>query len=221
MSNIKSEVLTTVTLPLSEMLKKIKSDIDDIKYVYDEGLDYNSGLRKFRDDNNMNQESQPPFPLFIFKRSVLRYAETYGGIGRRSTTHKVIYQLGDDLSPHVSATILQGEFDVEFMYVAKDIQDIERFEVSYLGLRGFANGQKLSVNIPELNELLEYHLDFKEGLDDKTINVDDNYYKALRGKFLIRGFFLIFKGQVSLIKSVNATISSFNEDVLLNMNIEA
>jgi hypothetical protein len=221
-TNIKEEVLSTVTLPLAELLKKLQRNLGDTKYVYSESLDYVQAVKKYRNDNNMNGTSDNPFPLFCFNRSVLRYAESFGGIGRRSTNFRTIYNIeNDDLAPYLSASVIQGEFDVNFLYIAKDIQDIERFEVAYLGHRGLADGQKLSAFIPELNETMDFHLDFKDGLDDKTIVVDDNYYKAITGKFLIRGYFLVFKGRVSLIKSINATIKDFNEVVLSTINIEA
>ena len=221
MDNIKSEVLTTATLVMAELIKKLNKDIPDTAYVYSEKLDYLSAVKKYRNDNNMSGADKPPLPLMAINRSVMRYAESFGGIGRRSTNHKTIYKLDKELENYVSASVLQAEFDINFLYVTRDMQDMERFEVSYLGHRGFADGLKLSVFVPEVDEILDYHVDFKEGLDDKEINVDDNYYKGIVGKFLVRGYFLIFKGNVSIIKSIPLSIKDFNEALLQQINIEA
>jgi hypothetical protein len=218
--NIKQSVLGTATLVMYELIQKIRRELPDTKYVYDEGLSYETAMKKFRDDNNMNSDDKVGLPLFAFRRSVLRYAEAMGGIGRRSTTKKAVYPLNNaDLSPYISATILQAEFDVEFAYITREMTDLERFEVAYLSQRGIADGEMLEVDIPELPDTLKYQVDFKENLDDKTINVEDNYYKTIVGKFTVRGFFLVFKGDVKLITSIGLRIKTYEQELLENINI--
>lgn len=232
---IKEEVLTTSTLVMYELIQKVKRELPDTKYVYDEGLSYETAIKKFRDDQNMNSgddisgqgdgsgEEQAPasdsLPLFAFRRSILRYAEAMGGIGRRSATKKATYPLNGDLANYVSATIIQAEFDIEFAYITREIQDMERFEVAYLSQKGFTDGEKLSVDFPELSETMQYQVDFKENLDDKTINVEENYFKTIVGKFTIRGYFLVFKGQVRRIESIGLRIQTYEKQLLDNILI--
>lgn len=217
MHNIKEEVLSTATLVMYELISRIREELPDTKYVYDEALSYETAIKKFRNDNNMNSNNLAPLPLLAFRRTVLRYAEAMGGIGRRSTTKKMFYPISNiDLSPYVSATMLQAEFDVEFAYITKEMADLERFEVAYLSHRGIADGSYLEVAIPELEDSIKYQVDFKENLDDKTINVDENYYKTTVGRFTIRGYFFVFKGQVSLIQSITNKIQTYEKELLVN-----
>lgn len=233
---IKEEVLTTSTLVMYELIQKIKRELPDTKYVYDEGLSYESAIKKFRDDQNMNagdeidgtgdsgtSEEDPAsfaLPLFAFRRSILRYAEAMGGIGRRSATKKATYPLHGDIANYVSATIIQAEFDIEFAYITREIQDMERFEVAYLSQKGFTDGEKLTIDFPELSETMQYQVDFKENLDDKTINVEENYFKTIVGKFTIRGYFLVFKGQVRRIESIGLRIQTYEKQLLDNILIQ-
>lgn len=232
---IKEEVLTTSTLIMYELIQKIMRELPDTKYVYDEGLSYETAVKKFIDDNNMNTSDdidgrgdnfnfeQPKaskvLPLFAFRRSILRYAEDMGGIGRRASTKKATYPLNGDLGNYVSATMVQAEFDIEFAYITREIQDLERFEVAYLSQKGFSDGQQLEVDFPELDTSMKYHVDFKENLDDKVINVEENYYKTIAGKFTIRGYFLVFKGQVRRIESVGLRIKTYENELLQNIII--
>jgi hypothetical protein len=162
----------------------------------------------------MNDDNKSPLPLFAFKRSVLRYAEQMGGIGRRSTTKKITYPNPDQSegsAPYISANLLQAEFDVDFAYICRDMQDLERFEVAYTAFKGFSQGAQLVAHIPELKESLSYQLDFKDPLSDKTINTQDNYFKTILGRFTIRGYYLVFKGKVNLIQSISFKIREEDE----------
>lgn len=220
MDNLKQEVLSTATLVMYELIQKIKLDLPDTMYVYDEGLSYETAVKKYRDDNNMNENDNLPLPLLAFRRSVLRYAETMGGIGRRASTKKVIYPINnEDLAPYMSATIVQAEFDVEFAYITKEMSDLERFEVGYLSQKGMSDGKQLTVDIPELSETMQYQVDFKENLDDKTINVEENYFKTIIGKFTVRGYFLVFRGEVRRITSIGLRIQTYQKEMLENINI--
>lgn len=219
MGTTKENVLSTATLVMYELIQRIKEEMPDTKYVYDEALTYETAVKQFRDNNNMNEDEQVALPLFAFKRSVLRYADQNGGIGRRSTTKKAIYNLPGELDNYVSSTLLQAEFDIDFAYITREITDLERFEVAYLSQKGFTRGEQLVVEIDELPEHLTYQVDFKENLDDKTINLEENYYKVISGKFTIRGYFLVFKGQVHLIKSIGLKISTYEKELLQTIPI--
>lgn len=184
---------------------------DEIHYVYDENLDYESALRNFR----RNYSKEPFLPAFIFKRSVLKHQEM--GISKRASKLKVTDPMvSDGVTPLYK--IVQGRLDIPFLYVDERMERIEKFEILYLSERGMAKNKEIQVTIPDVN-VFPYYVQY-EDLEDKIVEHSENYYKGVSGNVIIRGSFLVFDDQYHpIIKEIKETIQTFYNEVFITKTI--
>jgi len=200
-------VKTQVGLILNEFLNQLEGWAPELAYVYDESLTYETGLAKYRADKIVDDNVDLKLPIFIFNRSVLR-PDVDTSIGKRSLNLKAKCTL--DSGEVERYRPLSAKFDLNFLYVTRNIIDMERFEISYLLETSVSHVKRLDVDIPEIGQL-QYFLRYGE-LDDKVINIDDNYYKALTGTFTVQGLFFSFQDISGRIEQINGDISDYDVD---------
>lgn len=211
-----SNVVSTVALVLEQFVKAVQQNIPGVRCVYDEQLTYESASAKVRADNSEDKTSQKDlFPLFAFKRSVLRYASD--GMGRRATTTKA--RLVADATHSFKYTPVSGELDVTFAWFSRGLEDLERFEVAYLAEEGISGTKELTVDLTTELQGIQPPEGFKyfvkwEPFDDKTFNTSNSDYKVIQGKATIRGWYLTFAGTSPHIKTITLTTQSFLRQVL-------
>lgn len=194
-------VVTLTGLILNEFLNQIEEWSHGLAYVYDEALTYETAVEKYRADKNISDNADTVMPLFAFKRTVVR-PDVENSVGKRAGNSSIKCNLPDGTVEKYKG--LMGTFSIEFLYITRDMQDLERFEISYLLERSVSNIKKLNVFLPAIDNTLDYGLRYGE-LDEKVINTDNNYYKALSGVFTIHGMFLSFDGTGNQIREVNVT----------------
>jgi hypothetical protein len=208
------DVVNTMGLVLKGVIDDcVRKEIPNCSYVYDPDLSYETGLRRLRQNNQMNVSSKDPMPLFIFRRSALKHPDSAQAPNKR-LQHSVGYALVEGENKGVRYTALHAEFDVDFIFVSQSQQEIEQFEITYLSEEGISGTREISVEIPMLGSF-KYFLSFNE-LADLTINVQDNYYKALLSSMKVRGIFFIFRTEIAQILEINANIRAFYEDISAN-----
>ena len=193
---------TLITFILNELLNKLEAWSPDLAFVKDENLSYETALPKYRSDNSLQASEDVPLPLFAFRRTVLRYTEGEKGIGRRNLNLKARLTKPDNSIEIYN--VLHCEFDVPFNYYTRNIEDLERFELTYLSQRSLSDNKKLTVDFENIG-LWDFFLEFGQ-LDDKIINIEDSYYKALVGQFTVRGYFFTFKEVGKRINIITAKI---------------
>lgn len=205
-----AEYIATPALVLKSMIDIIKSEIPS-KYVYDENLDYQSAITKIRSDNSMNTADSLAMPVFVFNRSVLRMVtEQAPGIRSRYLTAKS--------DPVVNNTVNiykmpYAQFDVNFLYVAKEMSNLEMFEISYLAENGLTAVKTFTVDtLSQIGVNLEYYPVYGE-MSDKRLELDGVYYKTITGMITIRGFFPILTGTAKTIADIKLTIQSFYKEM--------
>jgi hypothetical protein len=212
-SDSMNDVVDTIGPVLQVFINEVvKKEMSDCNFVYDPQLSYETAVKKFRKDSNMNQDTLSALPLFAFNRSVLRWPENGIAPNRRVTSSQGVVRLADNSA--VIYTPIYGEFDVNFFYVNKVMQDIEKFEITYLSDEGISGTKEIVLAIPELGDF-KYFIEYGE-LDSLEINADDNYYKALIGKIVIRGMFFTFRSNSPIITNIKASYNSWLDDVTVN-----
>ena len=199
-------VKTLITFILDELMNKIEAWSPNLAMVKDEQLTYDTSLAKYRSDQGLQDGAKVPLPLLAFRRTVLRYTEGEKGIGRRNLSSKPCIRNADGTVSIYSA--IHCEFDIPFQYYSRDIEDIERFELTYLSQRSLSDTTKLTVEFEDIGEW-DFFLEFGQ-LDDKIINIEDSYYKALVGQFKVRGYFLTFKETGKIIEVITAKIKDLD-----------
>jgi hypothetical protein len=213
--NSASNVVSTVALVLERFLANIREEIPDVKIVYDEALSYESALEAFRASNNI--PSQPVksnfYPMLIFKRSVLRYAKD--GNSHRSIVDRVRRNMPEPSKDAQVYRGLHGEFDFQFLYVTKTMEDFERFEIAYLSEESFSEDREIIVDatVPITGTNLAYYLS-PHPLEDRTISSEGNFYKAVTGSITIRGYYLVFRENLKIVESIRMRIMEFNQNIL-------
>jgi len=202
-------VVSNIHLVLQEHLNQFEAKLPRIHSVYDESLDYENAIARYRANNDLEQNSMEAFPLFVFYRSALRYAPQ--AIGRRAVSKRPIKVIeGDDTA--VIYKSVYGEFDVSFLFLSPMMSEIENFEISYLGEESVGSEKEFLVSHSDMGDFPYYVA--MEPLDDLRVNIDGNYYKAVGGRSVIRGFFFIVKGTSKIIKEIGFQVQTFNKEVL-------
>lgn len=199
---IQERVISTMALVLEQFIAKVKIEVPDAKFVYDEKLSYETAITKFRSDNNIDDTAPTTaLPLFAFKRSVLRHAEK--GMGRRSTTGIVNFngELKSDNTRDVFK-VVHGEMDIDFLFIVKSAADSELFEIEYLSETGLSKQKELLVDVrQDLGVDIQYFVDYQP-LSDKTMESDNNYFKAISGSAKVTGFYPVFSTTSKTIQSI-------------------
>lgn len=191
----------------------IRAEMPDCKYVYDPELSYESGIKRLRENNKMNQlegkVANQPLPLFIFRRSALMYPEeaqapnmrSTHGTGTMKTAHGVAVKYG----------FVHAEFSVDFLYVNPNMEQMEQFEIAYLSKRGVTGTTEFVVDLGDLGEF-RYYLSWNDVIDVE-VQSETNYFKGMASTVKIRGFFFVFESEAKQILQIKQNIATFNREI--------
>lgn len=214
-------VVSTMTLVMAKFLEVLHEEVPNAKFVYDEKLSYPTALAAFRAKNNLTDTYTNFYPMFAFRRTVLRYAKD--GIAQRQVSARV-KRLASEHGTGRSEIYrpLLGEFDLEFMYITKNMEELEEFEVAYLSEESISGEKKIDVfpqkaidgPLPAVVQgPFPYYLKY-DSLSDKNIETDEVYFKAVGGKITIRGHYLVFRTLAKHILEINFFLKELNGNVL-------
>lgn len=212
-------ILTTVILSLNALTDAIADTYNDVTIRYDPSLDYESGEQiarsqsryEDRDSNSDNRE----LPLLLFNRSSLRRAEL-GGRGPSTVYGSDEDRTKLDLD---TFTCIHGEYDFRFLYIDKNIESMERFEVDYISNNMIAGIQDCTVDLSgvDLGEW-KYYVTWNPQLDDFTANSDNSSYVSISGSATVRGYFLSMTGTTPVIASINTKIFDKQKQLIEQFN---
>lgn len=218
-TNSQNNVVTTLTMVLSKFIDIFSTELDGLNIVYDENLEYESALRKYRSDNNLDGSSPVPYPLLAIRRSVLRHA-TDRSPSKRMGRMLVSNTVSNEVSQEFRS--VHGEIDLEFLYINNSISDVEKFEIVYSCQEGISNFTQIDVNLPE-----EYgggslpYFAMWEDLEDKKFEFQDTFHKMIAGKVTIVGHYLTFRTDNNRILEINLKINNLvNGNNIENITIE-
>jgi methionine synthase II (cobalamin-independent) len=200
-----NDVITTIAPTLSTFLNELRKEMPNCGVVYDPSLSYETAIAKHRADNNFDEDSDTQLPLFAFRRTVLTEIEDATAFKRLSQL-KIRGDITED------GTIIYagaaGQFQIEYIYFAKDMEQAERFEVSHIAKRGITGIRTLDVYLGESLGNTTYIFEHEQ-LSDLTDNQEGNSHKALGGVVTVRGLYLLFETKNQVIKETVAKINNF------------
>ena len=204
-----AEQVTTIGLVLDEFLNLLEKNLSSsVKFVYDEEMTLESSLTKLRAISERNGTTfDGEFPLFSFRRSVLKYLED--GQSRRSVVNRTSDQIVGDNSKLLIYKSINGEIEINFSYYSNSFMDNEIFEIDYLSEFSSSKDKSISVSLPDGLGEFKYYIKY-EPLEDKLSNSEGIYHKRVNGTIKINGWFLTLKGSSSSIKTILAKINSIN-----------
>lgn len=201
--------LTNIALVLQELTTKIGTEFSNMKFIHDNDLSYESAITKLRSKNEIEGNSDPAFPLFIFKRSVLRWVTEH-----RRLSRSLVPSLEDTVDIY---KVAQGVFTVDFLLTSTDMSDIEDFEIRYLAEDGFSSVKKLIVTIPDLGDFT-YNAHWNELSDLQIVN-EGNMYAALSGSIEVHGWYFVMDENSPRIKMVKLKIETFLNEIFVSKTI--
>jgi len=213
--NSQNDVITTVTHVLLAFEDIVQAEMPGCQAIYDEELSYESAIRNLVAKGNFTESNIANLPVLIYNRSPLK--QNTWGMGMRLRNYSTPLVL-----PNGSALIyrpLSGEFDINFLYVSKSIEMVEKFEVAYLSEEGISKSKELIVRMADLGDFNYFAL-YQE-LTDKPIVKEDVYYKGIAGSITVRGTFFTFIASSSIIKEINARIFASRSTKLVEDIINA
>ena len=196
-----NDVVDTIGPSLQVFLNDVvRAELPNCFYVYDQELSYVTAITKYREQARMNGTTDTPMPLFVFRRSVLRWPEDGIAPNRRLTSSKAMQKNLQD-GTAIFYTPIFGEYDIEFLYLNQTMEDVEKFEITYLSDEGISGTRQFTVRLPELGDF-NHFADYNQ-LDSLDVSYESNFYKGLAGTIKIRGMFFTFRGQSSIIKQID------------------
>jgi hypothetical protein len=207
-------VVTTVALTLASLIDNFKTVITDLNVVYDEQGTYESTIAKIRSDNKQKNKLTADFyPCFSFNRSAMQYCKNAPGHRALAIGPAMLPIQGNNKS-QLQFSFVQGDFDLNFMFITKSVLKLEEFEIKYLSENGLSQFKQFTVDLtPDLGGPQNYFATFNP-LENKTFEHENNYYKMLTGSIKIRGMYYVFEGSSPVILSIQKRILDFLTKVL-------
>lgn len=203
-------LLSTIALVIKGLMDTIEGIYPNFNCVYDEDLSYQTSVTKLRDKFQKEEISSPVFPLFAFRRGVLKPSDKVP----RATNMQPIDFTSTDYADLYRGSY--GMFDIEFLVYHTDMEFMESFEIEYLMWQGLKSIREYNVFIPGLEGEFRY-LTYWDWLSDIKINVPAQYYKALTGRVNIQGLFLALSSPATypkikeIIKNIRTLYGEFLE----------
>lgn len=220
------KVISTVALTLESFINHLKNaSIEDLKVVYDEKLSYETTVAAIRAQNNQNSTNNISgddptnlYPVFSFRRSPLRYVDP-AAQGRRLSGANCVNYKNPETGKGSVFKVAHAEFDINFLYIAKSIADLEAWEVLYLAEDGITATKEIKVilqeeGLPDLTYFLTYG-----DLEDKNFEYEQNYYKSLTGTIKVRGFYPVLREEAKLILRIESRIRDWSETIISTTTI--
>lgn len=204
--NSQNDVITTMSHVLLSFQNLIRTEMPEVAVVYTEDLSYDSALKQLIGNSDYYGDNAPDtLPLFAYNRTVLREVEDRA-LGRRAKNGSGCMRVGDEVLRY---DVAYGEFDIQFLYAANNIELTEKFEVVYNSNAGITGSKSLEVDMDALG-VFKYFLKY-EDLNEIQLEKEDQFYKGVIGSILIRGFYFTFRGKSGLIKEINQRIISSHD----------
>ncbi|QIG71460.1 hypothetical protein EVB32_348 [Rhizobium phage RHph_TM39] len=205
------EVVSTVAMVVKALKTKFMDEYGIKHSVYDPELTFSRSASLSRMDKNYNEKDseRKTLPLLAYNRSVLRNEQ----LGSR--TQRLAYNRIGTTDDAKSLRIADCNFDFRFLYVSKDMAEIERFEIMYCSQESLNENIQLDVDVGEYG-VWPYYITWNYPLEDMVLNMDGTAYKSLTGSCTIRGRFLSFIGDTPLINEIRSNIYTSESELLSN-----
>lgn len=197
------DVVTTVTHVLKAFEDIVSAEITNLNIAYDEELSYETGIKAIVAKYNYNNSPGDLLkPAFIYNRTAMRVP--INGIQQRLNSFKSYKKLSSGDSVNFTAT--HAEFDIQFLFASKSIEEQERFEVAYQAEEGISFYKEIEVSMGDQLGVFKYFVSWPPDLTEKTIQADDIYIKGLAGMATVRGVFFVFTGTAKVIEQIKLDI---------------
>jgi hypothetical protein len=178
------ELALMPTHVIDSMNRFIKARYPFIKNItFDPQAGYETTIGQLRVTQSMSgadKLKRDSLPLLSWNRSVL----TKSGSGRPIKT-----SIKDSNDSWVDVSASVASFRYQFILMASNMVDIEKFELDYNARTGINKITDAVVSIPGLGDFV-FSIIWEPNLDDIVFNLENNYYKALSGSALVSGTFL-------------------------------
>ena len=215
-SDSMNDTVSTLGPVLQTFINRVvKEEMPNCNAIYDPQLSYDSALVLFREQNAKMETTRDPLPMFAFSRSALRYPELAPALHRRTANNIGYHKVNEDTVFTYAMTY--AEVEIQFLYVNKNMKEVEQFEINYLANEGITGSREITVNLPDLGDF-NYHIDYNDILEIDA-NKEGAYQKGLAGSLTIRGFFFVFRSETGLIKEINARIYQMGENIINNSTL--
>lgn len=206
--NAELDVVTTVTHVLDAFEQMVETELADEKVdaVYDEQLTFETGIRSYIDKNNYEQQPKTNYPVFLYTRGPLHWPKGVAPSRRLNNLTGFLRILDADKKPQGSVNYVasQNEFDIQFMYLCRSVEQQEQFEVAHQSETGISANRTLTLKIGDIGDF-NYYLTYTD-LVQKVINYENSAYVATMGSITVRGMYFTFTGASNLIKQINLNV---------------
>jgi len=199
------QVKSSAVFPLEILMEEFKNEIPYVRVVYDEQLEYESVITKLRNDEAFTTQGLSQIPVVAYNRSVLRHAQD-AGPGRRAGRILSKGPKQGDPNSQLIYRWVHGEFDLNFRFFTTNMDQLENFEISYLGEEGISGIRNLDVNIPDIGDFTWFV--HPRELTEKVIQIEQAYHKVVEGSLVVRGNYFILRNEAKKILTVNAKINN-------------
>lgn len=201
-------------------LRPLLNRIEKTETIMADELTTDQALTNIRTVQQRSQLPADTVPLFAWNRTPLRISTVMEDRGRFKTD---TFVSGSKADTNQILDTVHAEFDINFIYICENMQQMEQFEIEYVARSGISNIVNQIVNYDDLGQF-KYEFFWGE-LEDKVLQEDGKDIKVIRGSVLIRGFFFIFEDEAKRINCIQFNTykqtSSLNKEVVFgNVTIQ-
>ena len=186
-----TDTLASVIYLLSAFEDMCREALPRTNVIYDQSLSYETAINALLNRNNFNQlaDKDKYDSLFSYSRTILEDSE-HGAGKRVKQLRPVVFGEGDE---KLQLVPMYGEFDINFLYTAQQMEDVYNFETFYGAKIGF--GEKtLVLDLPSIGAF-SYFLTYMPLTDiQATTGSPDTTYKMVGGTIRARGVFFVLNG---------------------------
>ena len=203
-------IVNTAELTFKSLIDAVRAKEVGIKTVHSTDLSYDKSLRSYRAANVKNAVSKGAFPLFAYNRTVLRNIDN---LGKRSVS-RAMDNLGSVGESNDYKT-LWGRFDVNFVYLAKNLLELDVFELRYLlNEDSIKSIKEITITLPDLGDWI-YAVEW-ESIEERIINTEGDFFCSVTGKAILTGRYFMLRGSFPHIEKIILELKTFIDEELLN-----
>lgn len=195
-----TDAIYTASHLLVAFQRMVISKLPNTAVIFDQSLSYETGIETLLGNFHFNttDSTNKPDNILIYNRSVMETSQE--GAGSRLRQQRGTYVTEDgEVFAYKPAL---GEFDINFIFAAHNIEDMLKFETFYKTNGGIGD-KEVTINLADLGSFT-YYLKYLDLNDIQHASGSaDTSYKMIGGVIRARGVFFTFLGSKESVAKLN------------------
>jgi hypothetical protein len=206
------ELISNIALTLRGFKNACLAKQDNLNMVYSHNATYKDDIVEMRGEHVLKDKVEDTYNLLAYKRDVLKWATTH----RAAKASPIEYDIAETKVKVYKSWY--GEIGVDFIFYSPSPKDIDNFEIQYHTETSITGIDEFYVDLTNIGlDRWTYQCIWDEEMKSVDFIYNDVYYKAIKGRVIINGQYLLFSNLSGRIETINLDIFSY-DGLLANPN---